>query len=418
MGTVAVDQIAADGALFQAPDSKLSDTQKNALLLAALPEAWVDRLAGERVLRFHNQVMLKKQITHLGYPWPEFKKRIQIPRKWVDVHQAALDVGLTPRFIGIYHYGDVTIFVDFDPSTYVRRKANNSAAHVATNDLYQAQTLGQFSRVDRNGNRLTSVRSDQFEAYLRQGYKQQDPRVRALDRFNSEFLTGQTIAALEAVQEMHRAAWPDRFQGEWPGFYLEYRLDAFLRSHRLRNVVQFQKEKRRDTFDCDLAFMAGPELEYYGDLKSSDVTRRESPGNDAEAISRCVAQYGRFWYVIYEHETRHARDNSDLATIAWNEWKRSVGYERTKGYDPLSYARRFKETVRFVKMSILEVNEANFKVVLGDFAQGRQPDGAARALKVMINKRNVDNFLIYSRTVPQEVPRVDLDFTPADDHLF
>ena len=35
-----------------------------------------------------------------------------------------------------------------------------------------------------------------------------------------------------AVQEMHAATWPDRFQGEWPGFYLEYRLDTFLRRAR------------------------------------------------------------------------------------------------------------------------------------------------------------------------------------------
>ena len=34
--------------------------------------------------------------------------------------------------------------------------------------------------------------------------------------------------------------------------------------------------------------------------------------------------------------------------------------------------------------------------VLGDFAQGKQPDGADRALKVMIKKKNIDNFLIYS----------------------
>ena len=49
-------------------------------------------------------------------------------------------------------------------------------------------------------------------------------------------------------------------------------------------------------------------------------------------------------------------------------------------------------------MMILEVNEANFHVVLGGFAQGKQQSGAARALKVMINKRNIDNFLIYSES--------------------
>lgn len=53
-------------------------------------------------------------------------------------------------------------------------------------------------------------------------------------------------------------------------------------------------------------------------------------------------------------------------------------------------------------MMVLEVNEANFGVVLGDFKQGKQPDGAARARKVMIKKKNIDNFLIYSESITGE----------------
>lgn len=118
--------------------------------------------------------------------------------------------------------------------------------------------------------------------------------------------------------------------------------------------------------------------------------------NDAEDLKRCVSEFGRFWYVLYEHETHHARDHCDVATIEWNEWKRSVGYQARKEFNPFSYAGRFKQSVRYVSMKILELNEANFGLVLGDFNQGNQQGGAARALKVMINKRNIDNFLIYS----------------------
>ena len=51
-------------------------------------------------------------------------------------------------------------------------------------------------------------------------------------------------------------------------------------------------------------------------------------------------------------------------------------------------------------MFVLELNTANFDVVLRTFAQGRQPDGSARALKVMINKKVIDNFLVYWETAP------------------
>lgn len=402
MGSIEVDQIGPDGTLLQDADTALRPSIRQQLILDALPEAESTNYGGRRLVSFGEQLILSAQVTHLGHPWPGFKKRMQIPPTWKDVALRAASEGRRVRFVGVYHYSGLTIFVDFDPATYVQRKANNSAAHVSTNDLFQAQTLGQFTRTDRNGNRLTSVRSDQFASYLRAGYQAKQPRVDVFHSFNTEILVDTEIQALDAVKEMKASGWPDTFQGEWPGFYVEYRLDTFLRRAGLRSVVEYQKAKGQGLLDYDLVFKKGEELEYYGDLKASDVTKRESPGNDAEDIRRCVDEYGRFWYVIYEHETKHARDDGNRATIEWNEWKRSVGYTRPKGYDPLSYASRFKASVRFVKMMILEVNEANFHVVLGDFTQGRQQSGAARALKVMIKKKNIDNFLIYSESIREE----------------
>ncbi|EAP97861.1 hypothetical protein JNB_12893 [Janibacter sp. HTCC2649] len=402
MGSVSVDQIGPDGTLLADVDTTLSESRKNALLLHALPGATVEIYANERVIRFRDQIILKKQVTHLGNPWPGFKKRIQIPKSWLVVERQARADDLVPRFVGIYHYGEVTIFVDFDPRTYVGRKANNSAAHVSTNDLFQAQTLGQFSREDHNANRLTSIRADEFEAYLLAGYAA-DPRVEVFEQFNAEFLTGSELEALVAVKQMHAASWPDTFQGEWPGFYLEYRLDSYLDRESHTDLVQFQKEKKRGRFDYDLVLAWDGVLEFYGDLKSSDVTKHVSPGNDAEDLRRCVSEYGRFWYVLYEHETLHARDHGDVATVEWNEWRRSVGHQGAKDFNPLSYAGRFKQSVRYVSMKILELNEANFGLVLGDFNQGKQQDGAARAIKVMINKRNIDNFLIYSDKVEPDL---------------
>lgn len=399
MGSVLVDQIGPDGSLKRDFDTTLTMHQRDDLLLDALPGATVERYAGERVVLFEDQVILRKQVTYLGIPWEPFKKRIQIPPSWKAVYRQALADGLMPRFVGVYHYEGVTIFVDFDPHTYVLRKANNSAAHVATNDLYQAQTLGLFSRTDGRGNQLTSVRFDLFADYLLDRVREENPYLGVFDDFNSELLTDERLEALDAVREMHAAAWPDAMQGEWAGFYLEYRFDEFLRRTAAQRLVAFQKAKRRGDFDYDLVFRNRGQVIHFGDLKASNVTEYESPGNDADDIARCVAQYGRFWYVIYEHETWHSRDEGDLAVMAWNEWRRSIGHVGRKAYDPLSYARRFKSAVRFSQMMILEVNQANFDAILGDFNQGHQPGGAARAPKVMITKRNIDNFLIHSASV-------------------
>jgi len=204
------------------------------------------------------------------------------------------------------------------------------------------------------------------------------------------------IDALDAVREMHGGRWSDRFQGEWAGFYLEYRLDEFVRRNDLTHLVAFQRVKVKGGFDYDLVFPDGNRVDFYGDLKASNVAKHESPGNDAEDLLRCVADYGRFWYVIYEHDTWHGRNSGNLKTIEWNELRRDLGHRPAKGYSELSYAGKFKEAVEFRRMMILEVNEANFRIVLGDYHQGHQQGGADRALKVMITKRNIDNFLIFS----------------------
>lgn len=393
-----VDQLLPDGTVVGHVDVTLSENQKNSLLVAALPGSSLTTLAGVRAVRFGDEVILKKQVTHLGHPWEAYKKRIQIPKTWLLAAEEAALRDLRIRFVGIYHHGDVTIFVDFEPTTYLRRKANNSAAHVATNDLFQAQTLGQFSRTDRNGNRLTSVRADQFADYLRHGFKSQQPQLDVFRSFNRSFLTGARIEALEAVKEMHASRWPDTFQAEWPGFFVEFRLDGYLKTQSAKPLVEYRKNKRKGEYDYDLGILGDHGLEFYGDLKASTITATESPGNDAEDLRRCIGELGRFWYVIYEHETVHSKDHGNTATIEWNQWKHSLGRAKVP-FDPLSYAGRFKASVRFVKMMVLEVNQANFDLVLGEFAQGRQPGGAPRELKVKIRKKDIDNFLIYSETV-------------------
>ncbi|MEH3077609.1 MAG: hypothetical protein PGN11_13230 [Quadrisphaera sp.] len=196
--------------------------------------------------------------------------------------------------------------------------------------------LGTFSREDRNENTLTSVRADELARYLRGGAVTRNPHLEVFERFNEEFFATGRIEALDAVKEMHGVAWPDAFQGEWPGFYLEYRLHGHLRLQGAADLVVFQKEKRRGLFDYDLVFRNSGRVDFYGDLKASNIAKVESPGNDEEDIRRCVSEFGRFWYVIYEHETWHARHDDNRPTIAWNEWKDSVGYRARKEYDPLS----------------------------------------------------------------------------------
>lgn len=371
--------------------------EKTLILREALPGAEVLRVSGVPAVRFKDEVLLFKQVTYLGRPWESFKKRIQIPHSWIEAEAKARRRGLDVRFVGIYRHDDVTILVDFDPTTYVQRKANNSAAHVSTNDLYQAWTLGTFSRQDSRGNRLTSVRADRFRAYLNGETRQEQPAIDVFRGLNSSMLYRGQLKAMRAIAEMDADEWPDRYQGEWPGFYLEYRLDSFVRSQGLTKWVAFQKIKRKGELDYDLLVHERDGSTFFGDLKASSTDRKEAPGNDAADLRRCIEEYGRFWYVVYEHETWLSKHHGDTDTITWNTWRRDQGkWPAGKDFDPLSYGSRFKGAVDFNAMFVLEVNPANIDVVLGDFHQGRQPGGASRAIKVMIKKTNIENFLVFS----------------------
>lgn len=381
----------------------MSRSERLGILLEALPGAAQMTVADVAAVEFEDQVILSKQVTYLGNPWPVFKKRIQIPPEWKDAHRDICQAGRRARFVGVYRHEGTVVFVDFDPAPYVSRKANNSAAHVATNDLYQALTLGTFSRTDSRGNRLTAIRPDLLASYLRGETRQEPPVFDVFRMLNADLIGHGRIEALDAVREMHAASWPDTYQAEWPGFYLEYRVDRFVRAHDLEHLVRFQKDKGRGRYDYDLVIHADEtSAAFFGDLKASDIGQTETPANDAEDLLRCVRELGRFWYVVYEHQTLRARDDRDRATVAWNEWKRSTGYfeRRRRDFDRLSYAPRFKASVEFVRMFVLEVNPANVDIVLGDFHQGRQQGGADRAIKKMIRKENIDNFVVFSAPAP------------------
>src|SRR5690606_29306701 len=119
--------------------------------------------------------------------------------------------------------------------------------------------------------------ADQFATYLRAGYEEKNPHVEVFDRFSEAFLDGSKIDGLAAAQEMHAANWPDKFQDEWAGFYVEYRLSRYLEEHELEHLVAVQKEKRRGEFDYDVRLLNDGILKHYADLKASNISVSDSP---------------------------------------------------------------------------------------------------------------------------------------------
>ena len=141
--------------------------------------------------------------------------------------------------------------------------------------------------------------------------------------------------------------------------------------------------------DFDLYFR---DDDFYGDLKASDINKKDAPGNDKNSTLNAINFKGKLWYVIYEHETKKDIDYDSEMAIARMELLGTPYKEGSK----ISYQRRMKHSVNFKKMEILELNKINLHEVLKTFNQGHNSDGNTRNLKFIINKRNIDNFVIYS----------------------
>ena len=359
-------------------------------------------IAGKKVLVYHtahkDYVLLLKAITYLGNPHPIFKKRIQLPSWYqyfcdvVKTHNMPYDV----RFMGVYHYEGTIFFVDFLKDTYLQRGIHNSSAHVYINDLFQAQTYGIFRKEDYNGNSIVGMRADKLSSYL-----QDEPEVEMdslfdlFRQFNCGLKFGEWIQALDAIQEMYRNEWRQWRQAEWAGWFLEYKFNKFTIDSNCTNKMRYISQKREGELDFDIRF---EEADFYGDLKASDIAHKETPGNDQKSLIECIYRYNRFWYVIYEHETIKDNTTNYSATIARNRYIKSIdpSYEN----DELSYGEKMKNSVRFVKMTILELNKVNFRGALKNFAQGHQPDGSPRKPKFNIDKKVLrnDNYAVFRYT--------------------
>ena len=79
----------------------------------------------------------------------------------------------------------------------------------------------------------------------------------------------------------------------------------------------------------------------------------------------------------------------------------------------ISYAKKMKHSVEFVQMKIFELNRVNLNETLSNFNQGHQPNGGKRAPKFLINKNNIDNFIIFSYEYDKNLYKSPSDYSES-----
>lgn len=384
-----VEQITPEGDIVLAPDTKKSVSEIRDILSRYL-EVLNERNPFEVSIDGRRFLICAKSITYLGYPHPEHKKRIQIPGSWQEVLRKE-----NAFLLGVYSYGGRNLFALFDTSRYRRNRLNNSSAHVHTIDLVSALRYGTFRKTDARGNQIlvfTEERlKDVFTSLARREAVLLAPDLEVVDSFSKQVPS--RWVGKRCYDEMLAAGFPDALQAEWPGFYLEHAFSAFLaRNPETYGArCRYVKDKARASLDFDLAFSSG----FLGDLKTHEISSAAILGNDLASVSAALERDGRLWYVIVSHSSEKDRDKGFALTRYWNKL---LSERKGSQKDELSYGQKMKHAADLKEVLVAEINLANRKH-LKTFSQGMNSNGTPRAIKAMISKRDMDDFVIYRRAV-------------------
>ena len=414
-----VEQVNLDGSISLDYDTSLSTKALFNCISESFPNVFKDEdgmICGE----FEGQgyAIRAKNITYLGHPHPLYKKRIQISNDLVTFYENALKKHRIPILLGVYTYGENTLFCDFNIEDFIDKKAHNSSAHVYTSDLADAAVEGYFYKEDYYGNKITVFNSTVINAVLREklgfeidenddSYSKEEivglvaePTAsynynRELGRIESAVIsffstTTKHWHGMNCYKEMINANYKNRYQPEWPGYYLEYTFEKYILQNDLTRIIRYAQDKSKDGIDLDLFF---PRIKMYGDLKAHSSHSNAIQGNDWDTVHRLIENpftETHIYYIACEHETEKDSEHGYEVTLFWNAVQ---GKE-----DPMSYAGKMKNSVVLTRGYIFDINDNN-KQFLTKFRQGVNSNGKPRKPKIMIERDNFSRFAIIENSL-------------------
>lgn len=325
-----------------------------------------------------------KNISYLGNPHPKFKKRIQISNKFKTLYDENFKKNITTLLIGVYKYKDNILLCDFDTSTYIKRKAHNSSAHVYTIDLINGERNGLFEKKDIRGNIITVFNKDNVINFLDSKlFNEDNTKIEVFDTLDDFFIhMAKEWLGIEAYADMIEHNYRNKYQPEWPGFYLEYKLEEYLIKNNKQDVITFYQNRKKGEVDLDLQF---PQLGFFGDLKAHSVTSSRIQGNDYETIMKLL-ETQIIYYIVVNHETEKDSDHNYEVTKFWNTVQNKK--------DLMSYFNKMKYGVKIKSYYVLELNKYN-KQYIDVFNQGKNSDGSPRNPKISISMKKINNFLVH-----------------------
>ncbi len=386
-GNLNIEQVTLTGDV--ALDKDESKSRKELIQIIKDNTEVHEMMNGFCIIEFNNKkiAIYVKNVTYLGTPHPIYKKRIQLGKNFIKAYDEFKQLNINLMLLGVYTYKDTLVFVDFEIENYIKNKGNNSSAHVFVSDLQMAFEKNIYSKTDHKNNEITCIKGNGFSKYLKDKYENNGKNIVNVFNKIDEFFNSLNIEWIgkSCYKEMIDNNFNNKFQSEWPGFYLEFKLDKFVAKHKLENYIKYEQNKRKGEVDLDLFF---PEVQAYGDLKCHTSSGKGIPGNDMQTILN-VTKTNSIYYVICEHETTKDKELNYETTKYWNEMQNKN--------DLMSYHTRMKGKVNLKSYMILEINKYNLKYLSSFQKDFINSDGSKRKEKIIINKKDISNFIVYKK---------------------
>lgn len=397
-----IDQIISDGSVICiGSDQKFTVAEIEGLLADCFPGAKKlnKRICLHAIDKEGKGVCFyPRNINHLGGDWGPEKKRIQIGEDFPGIYAENLKNGIETVLLGVYHYypngkDGVVLFVCFSSNTYASRNTHNSAAHVHTIDLQNAQKNGVYRRLDKSGNEILVLDRVNFVKHINSIRGREEVAVVKKDREVLDYLgtmfdaMPRYLKGIDCFNEMMEAKDTTRMnQGAWEGWYYEFFVERYLREHPTDNIIWWSK-KGDGQLDFDLRFQY--EEWFYGDMKS-DARKKDVQGNLKESIDLLVLEKGgRLWYVALDFTPEKDSDHGYVTTRWWN---RRLG----KLDNLMSYCKRMKYAIQIHRLDIYEITRSTIPYL--DIYLPSPCDGKERRPKYKIPNKMKEFLRIYQRT--------------------
>ena len=395
-----VDQILKNGEIISDYDEKLTTSEIYDIYKEMfLNETHKDR---KQYIVYGKIALLTANVTYLGHPHPEFKKRIQLKTYYTDYVASNTKHGLKTLYVGIYSYKKTRLFVVFEPTTYQDKKSHNSSAHVYSMNLQYAQKAGDFTKTDYFGNIIHIFKPDLFKEYIKQlanipNYTlSYDDILKEIYNYFAGFFKGinKTWYGLKAYAEMQNAKYKNYRQNEWQGWYFEYLFEKYLNENKT-NVVSIYGDKKKDGIDFDLVFSKDKWL--FGDLKADEINS-DIIGNKFNSFEKVIVEHnGQVYYICALCECEKDSDHDYEVTKYWNELRDEDKQYKNIEEIKTGYGSKMKHSLKIKEFNILKIDNTMYEILkLKPYKQGKNSDGKPREPKLKITKDLISNMSVCS----------------------